>query len=539
VYDVIVAGGGHHGLTCAAYLAREGRRVIVLEREGWLGGMSYSRETVVDAPGFTMNPCAVDLLFTNLKPSIVDELGLESFGLRQISPDPWGAYVGPAGESIGLWRSLERTVGEIRRYSCRDAARFAEMCELWCDFWYTASPYLMDHPTRPHPRTVAELARRAIKKRRSLAPVSRMLLNSPYQVIEEMFESEQVKSLLAVYAAGSNAPLREPGSGAVLGVIMLHIGWGIKRPVGGMGNFTEALAGCVRHHGGETRVDAKVEEVLVRDDGRVYGVRLVSGEEIHGKHVVGALDPVRLIDLVDPQFIPTKLKDELRMIRINGWGVGSAKIDVALRARPELLCQRPELWGSYMLVGPSVDYTNRAIDAAMRGEFAEEVPMWALMPSAADRSQVPDGNDGDTMYLFCPSVPHTLSGHRDWADHRQTFGDHALEVFNQFAPGTTDAVIGHWVKGPRELEHMAHGGSYVTVDMSLNQMGPNRPVPSMSGYKTPVDGLWHTGSGAHPMAGVHGWNGRTTARTVEKVLQKDPSPVVVPYRTTTRAATTG
>ena len=127
---------------------------------------------------------------------------------------------------------------------------------MWCDFWYVAAPYLMDHPTRPRAKTVAELGWRAVRKRRNLAPVARMLMASPHQLIETMFESDEVKSLLAIYASGSEAPLREPGSGAVLGVIMLHIGWGIKRPVGGMAEFTNALAACLRQHGGEARTDA-------------------------------------------------------------------------------------------------------------------------------------------------------------------------------------------------------------------------------------------------------------------------------------------
>jgi beta-carotene ketolase (CrtO type) len=520
VHDAIIIGGGHHGLTCGAYLARAGRQVLVLEREAWLGGMAYSQETVPEAPGFLMNPCAVDLLFTNLKPSIIDELHLESFGLRQISPDPWGAYLGPDGAAIGLWRSLERTVAEIRPYSRRDADRFAELCGLWCDFWRVAAPYLMDHPTRPRPRTVAELAWRAIQSRRSLARVVRMLMNSPHQLIEEMFVSEEVKSLLAVYAAGSEAPLREPGSGAVLGVIMLHIGWGIKRPVGGMAEFTAALAACLRHHGGEVRTAAPVSQILAAADGSVHGVRLESGEELRARQVIGALDPVTLMELVEPRLVPDTLADELRTIRINGWGVNNTKIDVALSRRPDLLCRRPELWGSYMLIGPGLDYVDRAIAASMRGEIPAEVPMWALMPSAGDRSQVPPGSEGDTMYLFCTSVPHELSGGRGWVDHREAFGRRAISTFDAFAPGTNDAVIGCYVKSPQELNHMTHRGSYVVVDMSLNQMGPFRPTPSLAGYRTPLANLWHTGAGAHPMGGVHGWAGRTTARTVELALRR-------------------
>jgi len=518
MYDAIIVGGGHHGLTCATYLARAGKRVIVLERQPWLGGMTYSRETVSEAPGFVMNPCAVDLLFTNLEPSIITELQLESFGLRQASPEPWGAYVGSEGQSIGLWRSLDRTVEEITRYSKRDAAKFAELCQMWCDFWYVAAPYLMDHPTRPRVKTIAELGWRVLRKRKNLAPVVRMLMASPHELIETMFESDEVKSLLAVYASGSEAPLREPGSGAVLGVIMLHIGWGIKRPIGGMAEFTKALTACLRYHGGDTRTGVEVAEIMVHG-GEATGVRLADGEELRARHVIGAIAPATLMcELVDSAHISSEVLDEVRNIRINGWGINNVKIDVALSRRPKLLCDRPELWGSYMLVADDKSYVDRALTGAMHGALPAETPMWALMPSAFDRSQVPPASPGDTMYLFCTAVPQTFADGSGWAGHRDSIANQAITKFDEVAPGFADAVIGSWVKSPDELRQATRADSYVVVDMSLNQLGPNRPSPALAGYRTPIPGLWHTGAGAHPMGGVHGWAGRTTARTVLKSL---------------------
>jgi beta-carotene ketolase (CrtO type) len=345
-----------------------------------------------------------------------------------------------------------------------------------------------------------------------------MLMASPHQLIETMFESDEVKSLLAIYASGSEAPLREPGSGAVLGVIMLHIGWGIKRPVGGMAEFTNALAACLRQHGGEARTDADVEEVLVRG-GQAVGVRLVNGEVLHARQVVAAVDPVTLMcKLVDPAHVSDAVLNEVRNIRINGWGINNAKVDVALSQRPKLLCDRPELWGSYMLIGDTTDYVDRALDTAMDGRIPPETPMWALMPSAFDRSQVPPGSAGDTMYLFCTAVPQTFADGSEWAPHRGPFATQAIRKVDEVAPGFADAVIGSWVKSPAELREMTNEGSYVVVDMSLNQMGPNRPTAALAGYRTPIPGLWHTGAGAHPMGGVHGWAGRTTARTVLKSL---------------------
>lgn len=148
---------------------------------------------------------------------------------------------------------------------------------------------------------------------------------------------------------------------------MLHIGWGIKRPIGGMREFTNALVKCLRFHGGEARTDATVEEILIRD-GSATGVRLTTGEILHASQVIGAVDPVSLMTtLVDSAHVTDEVAAEVRNIRVNGWGINNTKIDVALSERPKLLCDRPELWGSYMLVADDKSYVDRALDGAMRG----------------------------------------------------------------------------------------------------------------------------------------------------------------------------
>jgi beta-carotene ketolase (CrtO type) len=518
-YDVIVVGGGHNGLTCAAYLAKAGRSVLVVEANPYLGGMATTRETVAEAPGFLMNPCAVDTLLTNVPGGIIGELQLERHGLTQARPEPWGSYLHPDGASIGLWRSVDRTCAEIRRFSRRDAERFAEFVDVFTDFWWTVAPYLQDHPTRPRARTVGEVAWRAIRHRSSLKTAAKLLAGSPRQLIDEWFESDELKAMLAVYAAGSAAPLEEAGSAAFVGIMVLHFAWGITRPVGGMGAFTAALSSVVRAAGGEIRTASPVAEVLVSPDGDARGVRLVDGQELRARHVVGAVHPQILMDrLLDPQFVPQAVREELRAIRDLPHDVSQIKIDIALSERPKLACGRPELWGSYMLLGPDLEYTRRAISTSMTATVPDEIPMWLLMPSAVDRTQVPAGSSGDTLYLYAPAVPRTpLPG---WATERDAFTKRALDIVDVYAPGTSDAVIGHYVKDPDELSTQGVRGSITHVDMSMDQMGPWRPCRSMAGYRTPIDGLWHTGAGAFPAGGVHGWSGRTTARTVDKALRK-------------------
>jgi beta-carotene ketolase (CrtO type) len=518
-YDAIVIGGGHNGLTCAAYLAREGRRVIVLESREIIGGYCTTEETVAEAPGFKMNPCALDTALTSIPNSVIDDLRLSQYGLQLKYPDPWGAWVGTDGESIALWRDRQKTVQEIARFSRRDAEQFDRFCRIMRDLWWTAAPYLQDHPTRPRPKTVAELLWRAVRHRKSLAPAARLLLGSPEQILEEWFEREELKACLANFAVSTMSPIQEPASGLVLGMMVVMFEWGLTRPVGGSGAFTGALAEVVRQHGGDVRADAAVERVLVRD-GVAHGVVLASGEELHGTHVIGAMDPTTLMtSLVEEEHVPRQTQDELRALRVLRWNISLIKGDVALSSRPELACGRPELWNGYLMMGDSMDYVRRGVSSCINGELPEEVPMWVAMPSAIDRTQVPPGSEGETLYVYAPAVPYELSGGRNWDDHKDAFHDHCLDIVDGYAPGTKDAVIGSYVKGPNELSQRNYRGNILHADMTTTQMGPWRPVPSMAGYKTPIDGLWHTAAGAHPMGALNGWSGRTTARTIDRALR--------------------
>jgi beta-carotene ketolase (CrtO type) len=269
------------------------------------------------------------------------------------------------------------------------------------------------------------------------------------------------------------------------------------------------------------RVNTPVASILVRDDGSARGVRTASGEEIAARQVIATIHPGHLVnDLIEPQFVPQHVREEVRGLRDLGHGIGVTKIDAALSQRPDLLCGRPELWGSYMLINPEVDYLKRAIRSSMTGELPAEVPMWLLMPSAVDRTQVPPGSPGDTLYIYTPTVPCEVRG--GWPAARQTWSDRAIDVVEQYAPGTRDALIGTYVKDPDELARMTGGhGSITHLDMSPDQMGPWRPCRSLAGYRTPVEGLWHAGAGAHPVGGVTGWSGRTVARTALRSLSRN------------------
>jgi beta-carotene ketolase (CrtO type) len=344
-----------------------------------------------------------------------------------------------------------------------------------------------------------------------------MMMMSPDQLIEEWFERDEVKACLASLASWSQLPLQEPGSGGTLGVISAYSKFGCSRPVGGAGEFVRALAAVVTAHGGTVRTQARVSQIVVRD-GVAQGVLLESGEELYARQVIAAIPPTPLIrDMIDPQYVPRQVLDELKSLRVSSWNIAPMKLDAALSRMPDLTCGREELWQGLMLMAPTIDHVRRAQMSCMRGEMPTDLLLSPVLPSRIDRTLVPPGSEGETLYVYLPAMPLELQG-ADWGDARDALGDAIINQIDSYAPGLKSSVIGSYVKSPREIGNQVYRGSLYHVDMAMTQLGPNRPTPSLSGYRTPVDGLWHTAAGAHPMGALNGWSGRTTARVVERTL---------------------
>ena len=492
---------------------------MVIEARELPGGFTTTEETIVRAPGFRFSPAALDMATGNIPPSVVDELGLARHGLRWVEPDPFYSYVMPDGASLAFWRHYPRTCIEIQRFSKRDAERYAELTEVLRDVWITAAPYLMGHPRRPGLSTLWSIATRALRRRRHLTRATRILLSAPGLIIEEWFQSRELRTALACFAIGGLVPIDEPAAGLILSVMALQHAWGVRRPVGGMGALVEALVRELEACGGLLRTGDPVA-ALLHDSGRVIGVATRSGAEFRAARVVGAIDPKTLFDRLAPaELVGAGLRAELDALGVSRGNCAAFRADVALWNRPRLVTgdeRGRELLPSSMLFATDLESVRRTSAAIGLGEIADDLPVWIAAPSVIDRSLVPHGSAGEGLYVFVPSVPLQLRGGEPWSARKQSIVDSAIATFERVAPGVSQQVIGSAARSPDDIAGLSnvYRGHAFHVDMSVAQLGPWRPTPSLAGYRSPIPGLWHTGAGAHPMGTVCGWPGRAAAQAL-------------------------
>jgi beta-carotene ketolase (CrtO type) len=513
-FDVAVVGGGHNGLTAAAYLARSGKRVVVLESREIVGGFCTSEQNVPEAPGFVMNPYSADHVLTNIPPTVDDQLDLSREGLRWVHPDPFYSYLHPNGTGFAFWRDVNRTAEEIARISKADAEAYLRFNAIMTALWRVAAPYLQGHPKRVAPKALGRILAAAAGGRSSLAPAVRIVLSSPGAVIEEWFESDEVRAALACFSVATMSGLDEPGSGIILSMMAVQHRWGVRRPVGGQSAFSEALACAARRHGAVVRTSSPVASVEV-SGGRARAVVLADGERITADEVVVTVDPWTLAHRLLPgDALPEQTYRELRGMSVLRNGISAYKADVALSGRPELPRhgRETQYLGSLMLLASSLEAVRASTDAALVGELTDDVPIWLSTPSIQDRSLVPAGSSGETAYVFLPAVPYQLR-HGSWAQEKQTHLERVVKGIEDYSPGYSDLIIGSTITAPDDLERISglYRGHLFHVDMTLSQFGPWRPTPSLAGYRTPISGLFHAGAGNHPMGTVSGWSGRGVA----------------------------
>jgi phytoene dehydrogenase-like protein len=524
-HDMIVVGAGHNGLVAANYLANEGLEVLVVEASDEIGGMTMTAPMIAQAPRHLINHCAVDPILWGAGPPARD-LALEDHGLKWVKVDPAFVYLHPDGASIAFWRDPRKTADEIRRFSAADSEAYLEFARFLDAFYDLIFPIMGTNPTRPDLRTSAKVASKAVRHRKDVATLAQFMLSSGKEVIAERFEHPVVRSALHV-ACGATMPSTQPGS--TLQFLLLAAVHRVPclRPVGGTQAIPDALADRLKSRGGSIATGSGVTEIQV-EAGRAVGVVLDDGREIHAtRGVLTTCDPQQtLLHLLPAGTLSDRVQHRARAIPSNGSGWGQMKIDIAVSARIDLSrfhahrrddldLRRPSHW-----IGTE-EGIERSYAASAAGIMpaAEDLVFYNAVPSAADPSQAPAGQD--TLYLLAVAVP--FAPPEGWPALKGPASERVIKAAGTFYEGLSGMEIGRQVHTHEDIRELMHvtGGCHPHVDQILSRSGPLRPALGLGGYRTPVKRLFLGGSGSHPGGSVTGLPGYNSARVAIRAISKD------------------
>jgi phytoene dehydrogenase-like protein len=531
-YDAIVIGGGHNGLTCAAYLARAGRKVLVLERRHVLGGAAVTEEVF---PGFKFSVCSY--VVSLLRPEIIRDLDLPRHGMELL---PLDGTLTPMPNGDHLWRVNDhyKTRREIARHSRLDAEAYDEYGKAMIEMGRFAKPILgmvPPDPTSLDPRGLLELL--AMGKRfRDMRFHDRvnqvqLLTMSAVDFLDQWFETDVLKATMSASGIiGTFLGVRSPGTAYVL--LHHYMGeidgafrsWGLSR--GGTGAVSNAIAAAAREHGAEIRTDAPVARILTKN-GRATGVVLQNGDEIAASVVVSSVDPnLTFLKLMDEGELPGDFVEGVRRYKYRG---SSGKVNLALDALPNFTCMPgagPHLRGA-ISISPSVDYMERAYDDAKYGRFSQRPYMDMVIPSLTDPSVAPPGKH--VMSCFVQYAPYDLrdpgTGNREprlWDEQREAFGDAVIDTIAEYAPNIKDIIRHRQVLTPLDIEREfgLTEGNIFQGELTLEQLFFLRPVPGWAQYATPIDRLFMCGSATHPGGGIMGAPGKNAAERIIKTVSR-------------------
>jgi len=524
IYDAVIIGAGHNGLTTAAYLAKAGKKVLVLERRPVIGGIAATEEIF---PGFKYSTCAH--LAGSFARKIIADLDLQKHGLQILPLNPLLFAPTLDGHSLVVPPAFAKATDEISRHSKNDAGKYPVFCALLKRLSaFLLTLYSLPLPDRSAPgnSTPSDLLK-AIWKFHRLGKKQgyeflRILPMSVADLLNEWFESESLKAALAAGAIhGSFVGPRQQGTSFNLLHHQLGESNGALRTAGlvrgGIGNLAAALARAAQQHGAEIRTGAEAAKIVTKD-GAATAVVLRNGDEIPATIVISNADVKRtFLSLVEPTYLDPHFLLQVRNIRSRGT---LAKVNLALDSLPKFKGSidpgAPAHLGGVIHIGPTLDYLERAADDAKYGRFSRQPSLEITIPSVTDPSLAPAGKH--VMSVWMQSAPYHLR-ESGWNEQRDLLGDTVINLIEDYAPGFKNSILHRQVLTPLDLEQtygLTEGHIY-QAELALDQIFFMRPLPGWARYGTPIENLYLCGSGTHPGGGVTGLPGYYAAK---RILQK-------------------
>ncbi len=522
-YDVVIVGGGHNGLVCAAYLAAKGKSVRVLERRSVIGGAAVTEEF---HPGFRNSTASYTVSLLN--PKIIRDLRLYEHGLR-IVERPYSNFLplsATLGDYLKVGGGLAATQAEVSKFSSADAAALPRYFAMLEQVAAVLKDLLLETPPNVGGGIADLLQAWKVGKRFKKLDMSArrdvldLFTKSAGDVLDQYFVSAPIKACFGFDSVvGNFASPYTPGSAYVLlhhvfGEVNGKPGiWG--HAIGGMGAITQAMAAEARLRGVEISVGAGVVRIVI-ERGRAVGVELESGEVIRARQVVSNLNPKLLFGkLIDAASVPPEFTQRINAFKC---GSGTFRMNVALSELPIFSClpEPGQHLSSGIIMAPSLYYMEQAYFDAKTSGWSKQPIVEMLIPSTVDDSLAPAGQH--VASLFCQHVSPQLPDGRHWDDHCETVADLMIDTVTRFAPNFRTSVIARQSHSPLDLERKFGliGGDIFHGALSLDQLFSARPVLGFGDYRTPIVGLYQCGAGTHPGGGVTGIPGHNAAREILK-----------------------